>query len=78
MYKEEVEKEKIYIDNIKKERKRLLPEIEKIKNAIKNIKRAIIIKTREINKHKLNIKLNTTKLKGVNSVMAKARDSFVC
>ncbi len=44
---------------------------------IQNIKRAIIIKSREINKHKLSLKSNDLRLKGVVNHMNKVSEKIV-
>ena len=77
IFSEEYKKEQEFIKNIKDESKKINSEIEKIRYNIKNVQRAIVIKTREIGKHKVNIKVNNMKLKGVNSTLGKTHESIV-
>lgn len=74
---EELRKEKIFLDTIKREEKNLKVSLENIKSNISNLKRAILIKNREISKHKINLKVNNERFKGVVSQLSKTCESII-
>ena len=77
VYEEEVKKDTNYISYIKSEAKNLEKIIIDKKSEIKIIQRAIIIKCKEINKHKINLKTNEMRMKGIVSSLVKAHTTIV-
>jgi hypothetical protein len=75
--REEMRKEKVFTESLKLEQKNIKNSMEKTNANLSSIKRAILIKSREINKHKLNIKTNDMKLKGVVSSLEKTCNAII-
>lgn len=67
----QLEKEKVFCDSIKIETKKSKASLEELKNNIKNIKKAVLIRAKEVSKHKLNLKKGEMKMKGVISSLSK-------
>ena len=77
VYEEEVKKDTNYISYIKSEAKNLEKIIIDKKSEIKIIQRAIIIKCKEINKHKINLKTNEMRMKGIVSSLVKTHTTII-
>lgn len=77
MLKEEIQKDSVYLANIKQEAKEIEKQSEKIDSDNKVLQRAIIIKSKEVNKHRLYIKTNDMKLKGITSHLGCVKDKVV-
>lgn len=75
--KQQIKSETEFLKSIKSEEKDLKKRHADLLNEIQNIRRAIIIKSKEVNKHKLNIKSNDIKLKGVVNHMTKVSEKIV-
>lgn len=77
MLKEEVTRETDSLQKIKNETANLKKKNEVYYNDVKNLQRAIVIKSKEICKHKLNLKTNEVKLKGVINSMSVIKSTVI-
>lgn len=77
MINNEVQKDTLYVNNIKQEAKELTKRNEKLSAQNKVLQRAIIIKSKEVNKHKLYIKTNDMRLQGVTHHLGYVKDKVV-